>query len=1062
MMNIAAIAIQNRKVTYVLSALVFFTGMYAYTQLGKLEMPDFVIKTAVVATPYPGASPDEVEREVTQVVEEALQALGGIKELYSLSQDGLSIVYVEMEDDKTSDELPQIWDELRRKVNDNQNKLPQGAGPSVVNDDFGDVYGLFYALTLKEEIPPDASGFDPTCRELRLFARELKKELLLCRDVKKIEYWGTQTEVVYLEIRYSRLAEQGFPSQTVLRQIQSQNLVEQAGKVQIGDQYVRVTPDGDFTTVDDIANLLITNDKGVSIRLGDFAEVKRGYVDPPTQLMRVNGRQAIGFGISTVSGGNAVEMANDVEKRIQTLQESGFFPENIALYTLSNQGEIVTASLNAFLVNLVESVLIVLALLMLFMGVQSGFLIGFILIMTIFGTFIYMWACGITMQLVSLGALILALGMLVDNAIVIAEGVIIGVQRGKTREEAAINVVRQNQWPLLGATIIAVLAFAAIGYAPGNVGEFCRSLFWVMMSSLLLSWVFAVTTTPLLCVDFLKIPQLSGDDPYAHPIFQKYRHLLEWVLQKRYAALAVGGGILLISCWAFLTFLPDSLFADSDRNQFFIDYWRPQGTHIHETAADLEKIEAFLWETGAKIDQESLPSPSFGTRFSNFMNRLVNGPDKREKDPRAVQQVARFVGSGTLRFFLAYESQDQNSAYGQLLVTVRDKAMVDRLKPLVEEYIAQTFPDAEAHGIRFANGPTTAFKVECRLRGPDKKKLRELSAQVQQIMREEGARDVREDWRQPVEVKRPVVNETKARLNGVTRSDISGILQMNFTGTTIGVYREGEDQIPMILRPEKDLRQSYAKIDAVQIPAARGMIPLGQILDDPNRTVTEDSLIRRRHQVRTLTAQCNAPDGELPSQLLERIMPRIQREIEANLPGGYNILWGGEYKNANEAKGPLALMFPICLGAMFLILICQFNQFRPPIIIFGCVPLAIIGVAWSLIAAQLSFSFMAILGFLGLSGMLIKNGIILIEQTQYNRKVARMEPYPAIVEAAVSRLRPVSMAAGTTVLGMAPLMWDPFYNSMAVTVAGGLIGATALTLLVVPLFYVILYRVKKV
>ncbi|MDO4582723.1 MAG: efflux RND transporter permease subunit [Planctomycetia bacterium] len=1059
-MNIAAFAIRNRKVTYVLSAIVFLTGIYAYNELGRLEMPDFVIKTAVVTTPYPGASPVEVEQEVTQVIEESLQALGEIKELYSLSQEGLSIVYVEMEDQKTSDELPQVWDELRRKVNDNQSKLPPGAGPSTVNDDFGDVYGLFYALSLKEPASSDPSGFDPTLRELRLFARELKKELLLCQDVKKIEYWGVRQEVVYMEIRHSRMAELGIPMESILGLLQSQNLVESSGKVKISDQYIRITPDGDFTSVSDIGELLITGQNGSTIRLGDIAEIKRGYVEPPSQIMTLNGKPAIGFGISTVAGGNAVEMEKSVRQRMEYLQESGFFPANVELSTISNQGQTVTQSLQAFMVNLVESVLIVIALLMIFMGWQSGLLIGAILLLTIYSTFIYMWCCGITMQLISLGSLILALGMLVDNAIVIAEGIIIGVQRGKSREEAAIETVSQTQWPLLGATVIAVLAFAAIGFAPGNVGEFCRSLFWVMMSSLLLSWVFAVTTTPLLCVDFLKIPPMKGDNPYNHPLFQGYWKFLERVLQFRFLSVGIVAGLLIFSCWAFGMFVSDSFFADSDRNQFYVDYWRPQGTYIEETSQDLDQLEEYIWNLGKKIDAEGIQPPGWGTRFSNFMNWLVNGSaENTSEDDRAVQQIARFVGSGTLRFILAYDAKDLNSAFGQLIVTVRNKAMVERLKPMIEEYARKRFPDAETQVVRFANGPSNAYKIECRLRGPDRGKLRQLSAQAQQIMAEEGAWNIREDWRQPVEVKRPIIQETQTRLHGVTRSDIAKALQTNFGGMTVGVYREKEDLLPILVRPEKDLRNSYGNINNIQVTTASGaMIPLSQLISQVDRGVMEDSLIRRRHQQKTITAQCNPPGDELPSETLARIMPRIQDEIERHLPAGYSIEWGGEYKSSNDGKEPLARMFPICLGAMFLILICQFNQFRPPIIIFSCVPLALIGVTWGLIFSNLPFSFMAILGLLGLSGMLIKNGIILIEQVQFNRDVAGMRPYEAVVDAAVSRMRPVCMAAGTTVLGMLPLMWDPFYNSMGATVAGGLIGATALTLLVVPLFYVILYR----
>ncbi|MDO5582270.1 MAG: efflux RND transporter permease subunit [Planctomycetia bacterium] len=1049
-MNIALAAVKNRKVTYTLSAIMFLAGIYAYTQLGRLEMPDFTMKVAVVMTPYSGASPSETEREVTQVIEEALQRLPDIKELYSVSQDGLSIVYIEMSPDKTMSELPQIWDELRRKVNDCQSALPPGAGPSIVNDDFADVYGVFYALSLKDKsITPeralDTEHYDPTMRRLRLFAKELKKEILLCRDVKRIEYCGDQRDVVYLEFRHSKAKELGISAAAVLNILQSQNLVEASGKVDIGDKYIRINPEGNFLTTEDIADLLVVGPNGAAIRLGEVVHVRRGYLDPPDKIVSINGKPALGFGVSTISGGNAVKMAESVEKKIAQLKASGFFPDDIEIDTIANQGATVTEALDGFVVNLIESVAIVVVLLMLFMGWQSGLLIGVILLLTIFATFIYMWLTEISMQIVSLGALILALGMLVDNAIVIAEGVIIGVQRGKSREEAAAETVQLNQWPLLGATIIAVLAFAAIGFAPGNTGEVCQSLFWVMASSLMLSWIFAVTATPLLCVDFLKIPKIEGSDPYDRPMYRAYRMFLEAVLRKRRIVFLMIAVLLIVSAGAFVKYVPQSFFPDNPRGQFFVDCWFPQGTSIKKTSGKMKEIEEYLIQAGKRIDEEKLAA---GT--------------KKSGDPKTITQVAKFVGGSPIRFMLIYDIKDPNTSYGHLLITVGDKSMIGRLKKELEDRFKYSSPDLDLQVSRFSYSAPSPYKIECYLRGPDPKVLHNLSDRVQKIMREEKAWDISDDWRQPVEVKRPVLNETRARYCGITRSDAAKALQMNFNGLAIGVYREGEDLMPLIARPESDLRLDYNNIDNIQVisSALGNVIPLSQIIDDPNNSVFEDGLIRRRHQVKTISAHCNPAGEELPSETLDRIKPRVEKEIVPLLPAGYNIEWAGEYKSSNEASEPLGKAFPVCLGLMFLILICQFNQFRPPMIIFCTLPLAVIGVAWGLILPGLPFSFMAILGFLGLSGMLIKNGIVLIEQIQYNRGPGGMDPYNAVVDAAVSRLRPVTMAAGTTVLGMFPLMWDVFYSSMAATVAGGLIGATVLTLIIIPIFYVMFYRIN--
>ncbi|MGL4941870.1 MAG: efflux RND transporter permease subunit [Thermoguttaceae bacterium] len=1026
-MNIAAAAISLRKVTYILSALVIVFGWYAYQHLGRLEMPDFVIKVAVVTTPYPGASPEVVEREVTEVIEESIQALGRIRELRSLSQEGLSIVYVEMANTLQSHELPQVWDELRRKVHDNAYKLPPGAGPSIVNDDFGDVYGLFYGITGTR---PDGTPY--SYEALRQYAKVLKKEILLCRDVKKVEFWGTQREVVYMYVRYSKLAELGIGLGPVLRLLESQNLIENAGKVSIGDSYVRITPSGDWTTVEEIGELMIAGRDGQTVRLRDIAEIERGYIDPPLNLMRINGEPAIGLGVSTIAGGNAVTMTQIVEARVAELIREGVQPEGMQLYTISSQGATVTRALDTFVVNLVEALIIVVVLLMIFMGWKSGLLIGVILLQTILGTFIVMWLCGITMQLISLGALVLALGMLVDNAIVVAEGVIIGVQRGKTRVEAAIETIALTQYPLLGATVIAVLAFAAIGFAPGNIGEFCRSLFWVMLISLTLSWIFAVTTTPLLCVDFLRIPKIESGDPYGHWIFRLFRRFLRLVLRYRILSLATIFAMLVVAMIGFM-FIPDFFFSDSDRPQFYVDFWRPQGSHITVTDDDLAEVERYLWTLAKE-------RPELGE----------------------LKQVARFVGSGTLRFVLGYDSKDVNPSFGQLLVTVDSKDTVNRIKPVLEGYLQRRFPGAECQVIRFANGPPVTYKIEARFRGRDANVLKKLATQAQTIMREEGAWDVATDWRQMVEVKRPVINEAKSRRLGITRSDIARALHTHFVGTTVGVYREDEDLLPIVLRPEGDLRGDYSDVANIIVTSSTTgvSVPLLQVVDQVDASVFEDSLIRRFQQQKSLIARCNPPGNMLASVMLLKLMPRIESEIE--IPSGYSLEWRGEYYTANEGKRPLAMAFPICLGMMFLILIIQFNQFRPPIIIFACLPLAFIGVTAGLLGTGLAFGFMSILGFLGLSGMLIKNAIILIEQIQHNRYTIKMEPYSAVLEAAVSRLRPVVMAAGTTVLGMFPLLTHPFYCAMAATIIGGLGAATALTLVVVPLFYVILYRIRSV
>ena len=1009
MFNPAELVLKKKTVAVVLTLVVAGLGFLAYFRLGRLENPDFVIKTAVVSTPYPGASPEEVEEEVTDVIESAIQAMGELKEIRSVSQEGLSIVYAEMKSTFAAGELPQIWDKLRRKVGDIQGQLPPGAGPSVVNDDFGDVYGLFYAIY------GDGYSFE----ELKEYAKDLKKEILLCEDVAKVAFWGIQTEVIYVEMRHAKLANLGVGPGLITGVLQSQNLVQQSGKVDVDDDYLRITPTGDFTTEEEIANILITDPaSGASFRLRDVADVRRGYYDPPRQIMRYNGRPAIGMGISTVAGGNAVTMSDVVKARIGELKP--LRPAGINVDVIYDQGDLVTEAVDGFVLNLIESVAIVIVLLLIFMGWRSGLLIGGVLVLTILATFLYMWLADICLQKISLGALIVALGMLVDNAIVVTEGILINIQKGVRRTEAAARVVAQTQWPLFGATVVAILAFAAIGYAPGNVGEFCRTLFFVLAVSLFLSWIFAITVTPLLCVWLLPKPKEASADPYDKLFFRIYRRFLHRAIVLWPVTLAAILASVVAAVIAF-QHIPSFFFADSTMPMFFLDYYRPEGTHIAKTSADMKKIEDYV------------------------------------EDIDGVKSVTTFVGQSALRFFLSYDNKDPNTSFGHLVVEADDYRKIPEIIDNLQDYLGQNFHDAEYRFMKVANGPPITYGVEARFRGSDRKVLRQLADEACAIMSKYPVEVSRNNWRNQVPVFRPVIAEAASRRTGIGRQDVSRALQGTFGGSAVGVYREGEDLIPIIVRAPADQHDTFADARAIQVwsPALGKPIPLEHVISDWTNTQWEDPIIHRRHRVREITAQCH-PRAGLPSVLLEQVRP----EIEAmQLPPGYTLEWGGEYYKSNEAQEPLAMMFPICLFGMFIVLICLFDSVREPVIIFLCLPLIIVGVAFGLLILNMPFGFMAILGLLGLSGMLIKNAIVLIDEIEVNKHKGA-EPYDAVMDAAVSRLRPVVMASGTTVLGMTPLIWDPFYKVMAATISSGLIGSTVLTLVVVPVFYKLFYRIK--
>jgi multidrug efflux pump subunit AcrB len=1008
-MNPANFALNKRTVTAVLTVLLVLGGTMCFFRLGRLEYPTFTIKTALITTRYPGASPQEVEEEVSDVIEEALQEMGELDEVKSTSTEGMSVVYAEIQTKYKSHQLPQIWDKLRRKISDVQKDLPPGAFASEVNDDFGDVYGICFAI----------SGDGYAYKDLEDYAKLLKKDLLLVDEVAKIDFWGVQKETIYVDFKRAKLTELGITPDNIFQTLNNQNVVQESGKIKMGEEYIRVSPSGDFNEVSQISNLIFHGKDGTLVRLKDIAEGSRGYADPPKNLMRYNGKQAIGMGISIVDGGNVVRMGEAIRALLGELEE--LRPIGMEVNVINYQSDGVTESLNNFLVNLLESIVIVIVVLIIFMNWQSGLLIGGILILTIWGTFIGMFFDRINLQLISLGALVLALGMLVDNAIVVADGILIKIEKGVDRITAAKVTVAETIWPLFGATLVAVLAFLPIGFNPSNAGEFCRSLFDVLAISLFLSWVLAITVTPLFCVLFLKVPKNTGKDPYDKPMFRGYRRFLEFCISRRYLTVTVSLGMLALAIYCF-GFIPEFFFAPSTRKQFHVDYWRPEGTHLLETSKDVKRIEEFI------LEQQSVTS------------------------------VTSFVGEGALRFMLSYNYESPNTAFGQLLVSVDDYTKIQGLTDKIDRYLAENFADAEARVTGFDEGPPIDYKIEARFRGPDPMILRKLAAEAKKIcVANDNVRDLRDDWRQQVKVIRPEFSEMKARRSGITRSDVSTALQWNFGGIKVGTYREGDTLIPIKARFEKQERESVENLKRVQVWSAanQSFVPMNQAINQLDIS-WESPIIERRDRVRTITVQCNPKQG-VASKLLAQLAPEIE---EISLPPGYTMEWGGEIESSSEAQEALKQLFPICLLLMFIVVVWLFNSLREPIIIFLCVPLSIIGVTVGLLLFGLPFGFLAILGILGLTGMLIKNAIVLLDQVNLDLTAGK-EPYIAVVDSSVSRLRPVTMAAGTTVLGMAPLISHPFFAVMAATIMSGLFAATALTLIVVPVLYCIFFRVKK-
>ena len=1010
-MNLAEFSIRKRTTTLVLTTVALGAGVIAFGSLGRLEDPPFTIKQAVVTTQYPGATPQEVEQEVTEKVEEAIQAMGQRRELTSISRPGLSIVYAEMQDRYDKDSLPQVWDELRRKVGDLQASLPPGVQPSIVNDDFGDVYGVFLALY----------GEGYSYAELWDVAKFLKTELLLVTDVAKVAFWGKQPEALYVEMSRARLSQMGISPQEVFQTLSLQNQVAQSGRVHVGEEYVRVEPTGTFTSVEELSNLVVRGRGSESlVYLKDVATLRRGYQDPARQIMMIDGKPAIGLGISTRVGGNAVVMGESVERRLEELDSQ--IPAGMDLGVISFQSRDVTKAIDGFVVNLAEALLIVIVVLMIFMGWRSAVLIGISLLVTIVATFVLMSVYEVSLERISLGALIIALGMLVDNAIVVTEGILVGAQQGQTRVQAAIGTVAKQSKPLLGATAVAIMAFAAIGASQDGTGEFCRSLFQVIFFSLGLSWLVAVTVVPLLGSVMLKQEESAEDaDPYAGKLFQTYRRLLEACVGRRWVTMVVVLAVFVLSLWGF-GFVDSSFFPDSTRPQFYLEFWRPEGTHITDTAADLAEIDEWI------------------------------------RSAEGVTSTASFSGGGALRFMLTFTPEDFNSAYGQIMITVDDYRKIDDLSAKIENYVADNYPDAQAWTKKFIVGPGKGAKIEAQFSGPDRAVLRQLAEQAKAIMRQDPASiNIRDDWRQPVKVIRPVYAQTQARAAGVTRPDLAGAIQMAFDGKAVGLYREADDLLPIVARAPEEERSDVYNMNSIQIwsSGTNRAVPLNQVATTIE-TVSDDNIIRRVDRKRSLRAQCDQGYGS-PETLRQRIAPAIEA-IE--LPPGYEFAWRGEFDSSQRAQRGLAAMIPPIFLGMVLIVIFLFDRLKQPAIIYLTVPLAVIGVTIGLLVTSQPFGFMALLGILSLSGMLIKNAIVLIDETDGLIR-DKMDPYQAVIQAGVSRTRPVALAALTTMLGMLPLFTDAFFIAMAVTIVFGLGFATILTLFVVPTLYSVFFKIPS-
>lgn len=1010
-MNLSLFAIRQKTFVIFFATLCAIAGVYSYFDLGKLEDPSFTVKSAVVVTLYPGATAQEVEQLVTDKIETKIQEMGSLWKLRSLSRPGSSMIFVDLQEKYGTDELPQQWDLLRRKIQDVKLELPVQAQVSIVQDEFSEVYGMLFAVY----------GDDIPMHQLKDQARELQRRIKAVPGVKKVQLHGVNEQVVNIDVSEERLAESHISLAELVTQLNSQNVPVQTGDYHLGIENLRVAQSGQYRNVEDIRNLMLTTGQPGAgtgtLRLGDVADVHLSYQSPALTESRYNGQQAITLAVSPQDGINVVSIGDELTRVLQQFEAEQ--PLGTGVGVIAYQPTEVMKSINNFVLNLLESIVIVVVVLLVFMGWRSATIVGVSLLLTILFTLVYMNLTGVDLQRVSLGSFILALGMLVDNAIVIVDLFAAKLRKGIERTTAVRESVQEMALPLLGATVIACLGTAPVLLSQTDSAEFSLSIVQVLCSSLLLSWVVAMVVTPLMCWAFIKA---SGQDESSAPrskAARLYHQAVNWTVENPKRALALVLPLLLLTVLS-APLLKVNFMPSSDRSIVFLDYWLPSGGRIDNVSQDMKAIEQWL-----------LQQPE-------------------------VASISSYVGESAPRFSVTIEPEPLDQSYGQILINTKQ---FDDIAPLVargDAWLASRFPYAEPRFRPLKLATKDKFSIEARFEGPDPKVLKQLSAQAQAILQAHpDTKYIRDDWRQESKVMTPIINQAAARQAGVTRADIALAISRATEGVQIGTLRHQDDMIPIKLRSANG---SLENLESLPVRSVLGQhsVPLGQVIDGIEIT-GEESMIWRRNRLPAITVQADVKGETTASEVRKALAPQLEA---ITLPAGYEMHWGGEYYDEKRSIDDLMEQNPKAAVMMLIILVALFNAYRQPIIIFTTLPLASIGIIWALLLTDKPFGFMAIVGMICLSGMIIKNGIVLLDQIELERRSGRTLA-EAVKEATLNRTMAISMAALTTVLGMVPLLTDSLFDQMAATIIGGLVAASVLSLFIMPALYMLFFRAEQ-
>ena len=1009
-MSLPEYSLKNRKVVGFFLFILLAGGALGFVTLGKKEDSVFVIKSASLVCSYPGATPLEVEQLVTEPIEREVQSMRLVHKITSESYYGLSKILVELDPATRASEIPQLWDELRRKVLNIQPRLPAGASPVTVADDFGDVYGIYYGLSVD-------GGF--TWAELRDWAQRIKTALVTVDCVQKVSLFGEQTPVVNVYVNLAALANFAIRPETIVATIGQQNTIVNSGEKQAGALQIQILEAGTYKGLDDISNQMLTAASGKQYRLGDIARVERGYADPPQTLMRVDGRRAVGIGISTEAQVDVVKTGEKIIRVLDGLMRQ--MPVGMDLTVLYPENRIAQQANATFVLNLAESVAIVILIIMLVMGFRAGVLIGSSLLFSIGGTLLLMQFLGEGLNRTSLAGFIIAMGMLVDNAIVVTDNAQQAMLRGVARRRAVVDGANAPRWSLLGATLIAIFSFLPLYLAPSSVAEIVKPLFVVLALSLLLSWVLALTQTPLFG-DFMLRVNPAAHDPYDTKFYRAFDRLLAALLRWRWGVVA-GVVALFAAALAVMGLMPQNFFPSLDKPYFRADVLLPEGYNIRDTERNLRTMEEWL-----------------------------------HAQPE-VKTVSVTMGSTPPRYYLASSSVSLRPNFGNILVELHDKGQTEAVEARFNAYVRAMCPDVWLRSSLFKLSPVPDAAIEFGFIGDDIDTLRRLTQAAEEIMwRTAGTVNIRNSWGNRVPTWLPLYSQMKGQRIGVTRSQMAQGITIATQGYRLGEYREGDQFMPILLKDENIDTYNLTNLQALPIFTPAGKVYSIEQATDGFRFEYRGGVVKRYNRQRVMKAQCDPGRGVNTMQLYATLRDSVLRGVV--LPEGYSMKVFGEQESQQESNSALARYMPLTMVLIFIVLLLLFRNYREPAVILLMIPLIFIGVVLGLAVTGKVFNFFSLLGLLGLVGMNIKNAVVLVEQIGVLRSEGK-GAYEALTAATRSRIVPVAMASGTTILGMLPLLFDSMFGAMAATIMGGLFVATLLTVCVLPVVYAIFYNIRK-